>query len=224
MYAAPDTRLARMLGVFTSIYTASLWDGEELRSHEVPLRVTLVGLLSEHDELHCLSDHGVQYFGALSEGGDGLSGRFNGYTALGHTFADGSATSVAQLGSRTSAGQYLGRLQVQTAAGTSSESRVQLTLGMSDVTGNDGQSAAAPAAASRCLLAGAVREVDATRNAYTFDCRFSDCAGDYLPLAGQTVRAQATFSVTTVHDMAGAHDPAQAQRQAISVLATFERS
>jgi len=198
-------------GGTNTVSAGGVWTGTDPVS-----QLSLTGLIDESGVFRLIRSDGAQYVGSAATNGQTISASFDGYTALGQSFPDGSRHGTGQLsGTLVERTSISANFTFTTDTGTTASGTLNLTFSatysvpsaLATVAGNytapnSGDvysitSAGAvtwQAATTGCVGNGTVSIIDATYNLYEFDFDMASCTGTSAVLNGVTFSGFASLN------------------------------
>jgi hypothetical protein len=178
----------------------------------------VLGIVSEAGELYFYRADGASYFGSVASSGNNVSGSFQGVTAAGYIFPDGSSYGNGTISGTISARSSLNATySFTTAFGTKTSatgtlnfsSLYNIASSLASIAGTyadnlDGEvisinsdgSVFAQNPYSGCVTNGQVSIINANYNAYSVSITESNCVGGSAYLNGQTGNGLAALDTT----------------------------
>jgi hypothetical protein len=178
----------------------------------------ILGVITETGEAHFIRDDESQYVGTVSTSGTNLSGSYNGYTAFGTVFIDGSTSGTGTVsGTIQERRQISGTFNFTTSRGRRDEGSTtlayqtlyELDSSLSLIAGNyrnteDGSTVNVNSSGvifsqspfTGCVINGQVSIIDARFNVYRISYTFSQCLGAASGLNGTTARGLGVYDNT----------------------------
>jgi hypothetical protein len=206
----PYTRSGGGGGGGSNALVGGIWTGTDPVS-----QLALTGLIDEAGVFRFIRGDGVQYVGTATTNGMTVTSSFNGYTAHGQTFPDGSRHGTGQLnGTITERSSITATFQFTTDTGTTSNGTLSLTFSSSydvpsalgaiagnytDPTSGDVYSITSAGAVTwqdattGCMGNGTITIIDATYNLYQFDFDMANCTGSAVVFNGTQFTGFATL-------------------------------
>jgi hypothetical protein len=178
----------------TNASVGGIWTGTDPVT-----QLALTGLIDEAGIFRFIRSDGAQYVGTAATNGMAVSSSFNGYTAHGQAFPDGSRHGTGQLnGTVTERSSITATFQFTTDAGTTSNGTLSLTFSSTyevpsalgaiagnytDPSSGDVYSITSAGAVTwqdattGCVGNGTITIIDATFNLYQFNFDMASCTG-----------------------------------------------
>ncbi len=190
-----------------------IWTGTDSTSG-----LAIEGLITESGEAHFLRADGAQYvLGTVTITGNSFQATFQGYTAYGSTFPDGSTHGTGTMTGTIAARQTISASDTFTTdAGSVTSGTVDLAFNslydsgssLSTLSGNYSEEGTGTIlsinngsivyqdATTGCVLNGTVSIIDPTYDAYQLDFTLASCQGAYVALDGVAFSGLATLDNT----------------------------
>ena len=211
-----------------------IWQGTDPLTSQ-----SLVGLVTEAGAFHFIEANGTQYIGSVTVTGTSFTGSFDGYTAAGTTFADGSTHGTGTMSGTVQArSSFQAATQFRTDNGSSTSDTLSLTFdslyntpsSLAAIAGNytdantgtpitisSSGTVFGQSAATGCVINGTVAIIDPSYDAYQFAISFASCQGSYAVLNGASFSGIGAInaSATPVSIIIGYDGTAEGQTVAI---------
>jgi hypothetical protein len=206
----PYTRSGSGGGGTTNASVGGIWTGTDPVS-----QLALTGLIDEAGVFHFIRSDGAQYVGTAATNGTTVTSSFNGYTANGQAFADGSRHGTGQLnGTVSERSSITATFQFTTEAGATSNGTLSLTFNSNysvpsalgaiagnytDPSSGDVYSITSSGAVTwqdattGCVGNGTITIINATYNMYQFDFDMANCTGSSTVFNGTQFTGFATL-------------------------------